>query len=117
MDRHAFELTVDEAIERLPEWVLERIDNLVVVVEEWPNPEQDPEGEGILGIYEGVSLPERSGDYIGALPDRIVIFRGPHLELGLEPGELRDEVRRTLLHEVGHYLGIDDRRLLDLGWD
>jgi predicted Zn-dependent protease with MMP-like domain len=117
MQRAAFERAVDQVLDQLPEWVLDRIDNLVVVVEEQPTPEQDPEGEGILGIYEGVSLAERSGDYWGALPDQITIFRGPHLALDLHEHDLRAEIRRTVLHELAHHLGIDDRRLSELGWD
>jgi predicted Zn-dependent protease with MMP-like domain len=50
-------------------------------------------------------------------PDQITIFRQPHLELGLDDNELVEEIRRTVLHEIGHYLGIDDARLHELGWD
>jgi predicted Zn-dependent protease with MMP-like domain len=112
MRRHEFEKVVDKALEGLPDWVVESIDNLVVVVEEEPTPEQ---GE-VLGIYEGVSLDERA-DYSGVMPDRIVIFRRPHLELGLAPPDLESEIRKTVLHEVAHHLGIEDDRLAELGWD
>jgi predicted Zn-dependent protease with MMP-like domain len=71
----------------------------------------------VLGIYEGVSLLERSSDYWGVLPDRIIVFRKPHLELGLEGEELEAEIRRTVLHEIAHHLGIEDDRLHELGWD
>ena len=101
-----------DVLESLPRWVLDEIDNLVVVVEDWPSEEQGD----ILGIYDGVSLADRS-DYFGVLPDRIVIFSGPHLELGLDDDELREEIRKTVLHEIGHHLGIDDARLTELGWD
>ncbi len=107
---------VDEVIDELPAWVVDRVDNLIIVVEERPTPEQDPHGD-LLGIYEGVSLPDRSGDYWGVMPDQITIFRQPHVALGLTEVELRNEIRRTVLHEVGHYLGLDDRRLHELGWD
>lgn len=99
-------------IEELPDWVIEEIDNLVVVVEDYPSREQGD----LLGVYEGVSLAER-GDYSGVLPDRIVIFYRPHIELGLGLEELRSEIRKTVLHELGHHLGIDDERLSELGWD
>lgn len=99
-------------IETLPEWVLDEVENLVVVVEDEPRSEQGD----LLGIYEGVSLAER-GDYWGALPDRIVIFYRPHLELGLDDEELKREIRKTVLHEIAHHLGIDDDRLAELGWD
>jgi predicted Zn-dependent protease with MMP-like domain len=107
-----FETVVDEALEGLPDWVFEKIDNLVIVVEEEPDPDQGD----VLGVYEGVSLAERL-DYSGVLPDRIVIFRRPHLHLGLSRGELIVEIRKTVLHEIAHHLGIDDGRLTELGWD
>ncbi|MDX1690186.1 MAG: metallopeptidase family protein [Acidimicrobiia bacterium] len=116
MRRAQFERIVDEALAELPEWVVGRVDNLHVVVQDWPTPVQDPEGEGILGIYEGVSLLERGVDYSGFLPDRIVIFMGPHLELGLSKADLKHEIRVTVLHEIAHHLGIDDERLHELGY-
>lgn len=103
-------------LDSLPDWVVERIDNLVIVVEDRPTPEQDPEGD-LLGLYEGISLRERSGDYWGTLPDQITVFRQPHLALGLSERNLEQEIRRTLLHEIGHYLGLEERRLHELGWD
>lgn len=112
MRLHEFEKVVDRVIEGLPDWVVEQIDNLVVVVEEEPTPEQGD----LLGVYEGVALNER-GDYFGAMPDRIVVFRLPHLALGLRRAELEDEIRRTVLHEIAHHLGIDDDRLTEIGWD
>jgi predicted Zn-dependent protease with MMP-like domain len=117
MSRAHFESVVDRALDELPDWVRERIDNLIVVVEDWPTSAQDPEGNGLLGIYEGVSLLERSGDYWGAMPDQITIFRMPHLSLGLERPQLEAEIRRTVLHELAHHLGIDDGRLEELDWD
>jgi predicted Zn-dependent protease with MMP-like domain len=112
MRRHQFEREVDLVIEALPQWVLDKIDNLMVVVEDSPTEDQ---GDA-LGVYEGVSLDER-GDYWGSLPDRIVIFYRPHLAMDLDDEELRQEIRRTVLHELGHHLGIDDDRLTELGWD
>ncbi len=117
MNRRAFEDLVDRALEELPGWVLDVLDNVIVVVEDHPTRDQDPHGDGLLGIYEGVSLLERGVDYSGYLPDRIVVFMGPHLDLGLSKRELRDEIRTTVLHEVAHHLGIDDDRLHELGWD
>jgi predicted Zn-dependent protease with MMP-like domain len=116
VNRGQFEEVVDQALETLPEWVVEALDNVVVVVEDRPRPEQDPHGD-LLGIYEGVSLHDRSADYTMALPDRIVIFRLPHLALGLSRADLEEEIRATVLHELAHHLGIDDERLHELGWD
>ena len=104
MKRRDFERIVDEVLDELPDWVLERVDNLHVVVESRPTRDQDPEGEGILGIYEGVALADRGIDYFGVMPDRITVFMEPHLSLGLNRDELREEIRRTVLHELCHHL-------------
>jgi predicted Zn-dependent protease with MMP-like domain len=117
MNRKEFTDVVDAVLAELPEWVVERINNLVVVVEERPTRDQDPEGHGLLGIYDGVSLAERGVDYFGYAPDQISIFYQPHVELGLNDEELSGEIRVTVLHEVAHHLGIDDQRLHELGWD
>lgn len=116
MNRREFSETVDVVLAELPPWVVEQIDNLVVVVEDQPTRDQDPGGHGILGIYEGVSLADRGVDYFGYAPDRIVIFYLPHVELGLDETELAAEIRVTVLHEIAHHLGIDDQRLHELGW-
>ena len=113
MTRAEFDAAVDRALDGLPTWVMERVDNLHIVVEDWPTEEQGD----VLGIYEGVSLLERSSDYWGALPDRIIVFRQPHLELDLSDEDLEEEIRRTVLHELAHHLGIDDTRLEELGWE
>lgn len=113
MRLHEFESVVDRVLEELPDWVVEQIDNLVVVVEEEPSPDLG----ALLGVYEGVALNERGDNYFGAMPDRIVIFRLPHLDLGLKRADLEKEIRRTVLHEIAHHLGIDDHRLTEIGWD
>ena len=116
MQRDEFERVVDEVLESLPEWALERIHNLRVVVEERPTTEQDPGGEGLLGLYDGIALPERDLDYVDVMPDTVWIFRQPHLELALHGEALREEIRRTVLHELAHYFGLDDDYLDEIGW-
>jgi len=116
MERAEFEQTIDEILDSLPDWAVARIENLRVVVEEWPDHEQDPDDDGLLGLYEGISLPDRGLDYVDVMPDTIWIFRQPHLELGLEPEALQEEVRRTVLHELAHYFGLDDDYLDEIGW-
>jgi len=116
MNRSQFEAVVREAINSLPDWVHDALDNVEVLVVDEPDEEHDPEGQGLLGLYIGVSLPERGADYAGELPDVIYIYRRPHLELGLPPNQLRDEIIRTLIHEIAHYFGIDDDHLDEIGW-
>lgn len=115
-DRAAFEAIVDEVIDSLPEWVVRQIDNLVVVVEDKARADQDATGYGLLGLYEGVDKLQRGNDYFAAAPDRITVFRLPHLVQATTPDELATEVRTTVLHELAHHLGIDDTRLHEIGY-
>lgn len=112
MRRHDFEGHIDTVLEELPQWVVDEMDNVIVVVEDLP-PDNEP---GLLGLYDGVSKLDRDF-YSGVMPDKITIFRQPHLELGLDELGLRAEIRKTVLHEIAHHLGIDDDRLHELGWD
>lgn len=119
MTRTFFEQTVELALEELrsrPGPAAAEIDNLTVVVEARADPDQDSCGKCLLGMYEGVSLPERGADYIWALPDRISIYMDAHLALGLDREATAEEIRRTVLHEIAHYLGIEEARLHELGW-
>lgn len=118
MNRRQFERVVAEALARLPEEFAARIDNVAVVVQDEPSTEdlQDaglPPGEELFGLYVGVPLTDRS-EYHMVLPDRILIFQGPH-ERHFDDRDLVEEVRRTVVHEVAHYFGIDDDRLDELG--
>lgn len=116
MNHGEFEAFVHAAMEDLPDWVLGALDNIEVLVLDEADAELDPGDEGLLGLYSGLPLPERGIDYAGELPDVIYIFRRPHLELGLPQDELRDEIVRTLMHEIAHYFGIDDDHLDEIGW-
>ena len=116
MDPEQFEDLVREAMDGLPGWVHDALENIEVLVLDEADENLDPDGEGLLGLYLGVPLPERGIDYAGELPDVIYIFRQPHLELGLPAGELRGEIARTLVHEIAHYFGFDDDYLEEIGW-
>ena len=116
MDQDEFENAVHDAMGLLPGWVHDALDNLEVLVLDEADEHLDPDGDGLLGLYLGLPLPERGTDYAGELPDVIYIFRRPHIELALPHAKLREEIARTLIHEVAHYFGIDDDRLDELGW-
>lgn len=116
MTHDEFESFVHDAMAELPEWVREALHNIEVLVLDEADEFLDPEGEGLLGLYVGLPLPERGADTAGELPDVIYIFRLPHLELGLAPEPLREEIARTLIHEIAHYFGIDDDHLDAIGW-
>jgi predicted Zn-dependent protease with MMP-like domain len=106
-----FDDLVGQVLDDLPAWVRAAFDNVTIMVEDAPDPELLADGEDLLGLYTGTPLPERGVNYGGVLPDVIYIFRQPHLALGLAEPELREEIARTVLHEIAHYFGIDDQHL------
>lgn len=112
MDRASFERLVEAALDEIPDELSALIRNVVVLVEDEP-PADDPD---LLGLYDGVALTERYGDYGLELPDRIFVFRNPLQEMCRDEAELAHEVRVTVVHEVAHHFGIDDARLHDLGY-
>jgi predicted Zn-dependent protease with MMP-like domain len=112
MDRASFERLVEAALDEIPDELASLIRNVVVLVED-DAPPDDPD---LLGLYDGVALTERYGDYGMQLPDRIFVFRNPLLRMCRDEEELVHEVRVTVVHEVAHHFGIDDDRLHDLGY-
>ena len=111
MTAEAFEALVVEELDRLPDEMVERLDNVVFVVEDEPE-----DGGDLFGIYEGFALTERGQYGMGELPDRIIVYRRAHLDACGDEQELRDEVHTTLVHEIAHFYGIDDEQLHELGW-
>lgn len=111
MGPEEFEALVEGALESIPDSFWDQVDNLVVLVEDDPPPGQPD----LLGLYDGVPVTERD-DYAGVLPDRVFIYRNPTLRMCSTPEEVAEEVRVTVIHEIGHYFGIDDAHLDDLGW-
>ena len=106
----SFDEVVARALASLPPELREAVRNVEIAVED-----EHPEDPDLFGLYEGVPLPER-GDWAGALPDRIRIFRKPLAESFPDPRQLEEEIRITVLHELAHYFGLDEDRLDDLGY-
>ena len=106
----AFAELVADALDELPPELAALMRNVAVVVDD-----ESPPGE-LFGVYDGVPLTERGGDYGGVLPDRIVLFRQTLCEACDDEDDLREEVLVTVVHEVAHHFGIDDDRLHELGW-
>lgn len=120
MDVNLFEQFVIEAYENLPDFFKDRLDNVVVVVEDWPDRStlrstKTKSPYGLLGFYHGVPQTVRTGNYGLVSPDKISIYRRPIEAQCRTPEEVRDLVARVLLHEVAHHFGIDDDRLHDIG--
>lgn len=105
-----FEAMVEEALDGLPAELGELMSNVAVTVEHDPGP------RGLLGLYQGIPLTRRTTTYAGVLPDRITIYRHAICAICHTEPEVVDQVRRTVVHEVGHHFGIGDGRLRQLGW-
>lgn len=103
-----FEEQVRAALDSLPPEFAAALENVAVVIEE-----ENPEEPDLFGWYDGLGP---GGDHTGALPDRIVIYRKPLERAFPEPEELRREIAITVLHEIGHFFGLDERRIEELGY-
>ena len=106
-----FEELVAKALDDLPHWVHERLENIDVIIEDHPPPGQ----RHVLGLYEGIPLTQRGANYSGALPDRITLFRSALQQAATSEDHLKALIRHTVGHEVAHYFGISDERLNELG--
>lgn len=112
MDAAAFEELVIDELDRLPDDMVEGLENVVFVVEDRP----EDGSLDLLGLYDGLALTERTQYGMGELPDRIVVYREPHLAQCETDDELREEIHTTLVHEIAHFYGIDDEQLHEMGW-
>jgi predicted Zn-dependent protease with MMP-like domain len=110
---------VERALEGLPPELSALLDNVAIIVEDWPDYSTplaaEYEVDVLYGLYEGVPLTERSAGYHGVLPDKITLFRGP-LERDFPPAQLEEQVRVTVVHEIAHHFGFDEDRIEELGW-
>ena len=137
MTDEEFENAVQDAIDSIPDEFLDELENVVFLVDDEPSDEQlaafDDEEElddgleldglfseegDLLGLYDGVSLMERGDGYgiPGDYPDTITIFKGPHERLEGGREEILEEVRRTVIHEVAHYFGMDEEQVDEMGY-
>ncbi|MDP3878893.1 MAG: metallopeptidase family protein [Dehalococcoidales bacterium] len=120
MDREKFEQLVALTIQALPDEFTHRLENIVVVVEDWPSTEQlhrlgFRHSQSLLGLYEGVPLTKRSSHYGLVTPDKITIFQKPiERKCGQDDTGVADEIARVVKHEIAHHFGISDARLKKL---
>ena len=116
-----FEKLVTEAIDGLPEWVLARLDNVVVLAAPSATPAQAQAartgtGKTILGLYEGVPLTRRGRAYSMLPPDRITLFHLALEQMASSEQGLKRTIQRTIVHEIGHHFGFDEAQIRDLGY-
>lgn len=116
----SFEQLVAEALDNLPEDIVRHLDNVEVVIEPWPSPGLlrsmglGP-GQLLFGLYQGVPRTWRTTHYGLVLPDKITIFQGPIQMTCRTEAEIRERVRRVVIHEIAHHFGISDDRLREMG--
>ena len=119
MTRTEFEDLVESALKKLPRPFREKLKNIAVVVEDWAD-EETLEDMGIeppdtlYGLYRGVDLTRRDSFYGNVLPDTIHIYQGPIEEDCADSEEMAELVRDVVIHEVGHYFGLDDDTMEDI---
>lgn len=107
-----FEKLVVDALDALPDDMVDGLDNIVFVVEDRP----EDGSLDLLGLYDGVALTERGQYGFGELPDRIILYREPLLDVTEDIDELKEQIHVTLVHEIAHFYGISDAQLHELGW-
>ena len=119
LTREEFEEAAVSALRRLPKWIRKKIENVDVIIEARPSPEILSEMEvsspfSLLGLYQGVPLPRRGFYYGNVLPDKITLFQVPIESICRTTEEIEEKVREVVIHEVGHYFGLEDERLREL---
>ena len=116
MTRRQFESLVDKALRRLPKRFKDKIVNIAVVVEDWADDATladvgiEPP-DTLYGLYRGIDLTRRDSSYGNVLPDTITIYQGPIEEDCVDEAEMAELVRDTVIHELGHYFGLDDETM------
>ncbi len=122
MKRADFDRLVEEAVRKIPRQFRDAMENVEIIVEDWPDPELmeevcgDPEAV-LYGLFTGKALTERSFDDVGELPAMIHIYQGPLEEDFPDRAELLREIEITVVHEIAHFMGFDEETLRDYGYE
>jgi predicted Zn-dependent protease with MMP-like domain len=119
MKRAAFERHVTDALASIPRRFRDAMKNIAIVVEDEPPPELLDEMEieppdTLLGLYQGTPLTERGSSYGNVLPDRVLIFQGPHERESEDEDDLVVCIGETLIHEIGHYFGLSEEEIEEI---
>ena len=126
MSDEEFQAAIEEALDAMPAQFMDALSNIAVVMEEEPSAyhlgydedeDYDPtEADDLLGLFDGFSLVERANGYGDDIPDVITVFKGPHERCFDSRQEIVNEIGKTIIHELGHYFGLEDDRLYDMGY-
>ncbi len=120
MEKEGFEELVEAAVENLPAHLKNEIENVAILVEDWPTRDQLEEvgvrrKQDLFGLYEGIPLTKRTRGYQMVLPDKITIFQKPIEMRYHSEQQIIKRLERTVWHEIAHYFGISDARLREMG--
>jgi predicted Zn-dependent protease with MMP-like domain len=119
MTRERFEKLVEDALNQIPKRFRREMRNVAIVVEDEPQQDLLEEMEitppdTLLGLYQGIPLTERRWDGGNQLPDRILIFQGPHERAAEDDEDLAEAIAETLIHEIGHYFGMSEEEIEEI---
>lgn len=128
MTDEEFESAIAEALDAMPEQFMEALQNVAVVWEEEPSAyhlgydeewdaEDEDELDDLLGLFDGLSIVERANGYDDDIPDVITVFKGPHERCFDSREEIVEEVGKTIIHELGHYFGLNEDQLAAMGYE
>jgi predicted Zn-dependent protease with MMP-like domain len=109
MQDEEFENIVNKSLEELPKEFASQLDNVEVVIEEWPLDSEGRPHARLLGLYHGV--PKTARGTLPMLPDKITIYKGPLLMISHSTEEAKKNIKNTVLHELGHHFGLSDEEL------
>ena len=112
LNAEEFEKLVIDELDALPDDMVEGLENLAFITEDRP----EDGSLDLLGLYDGVAITERDIYGFGEMPDRIILYREPLLDVSADLDELKDQIHITLVHEIAHFYGINDEELHNLGW-
>lgn len=107
----AFEEMINDALDTIPDSFAQHMHNIVILARDY-----NPDNPTLLGLFEGVPLPEQHSNHTGFLPDAVFIYKNALEAISVDEDHLRHEVKVTVLHEVGHYFGLEEHELHALGW-
>lgn len=118
-----FEAAVQDAIDSIPDEFLDELENVAIMLADEPE-DDDYDGDGLfteggelMGLYSGLPMTERGDDYgYAEFPDTITIFKGPHERMGMSFDDTVEEIRRTVVHEIAHYFGMDEDQVDEMGY-
>jgi predicted Zn-dependent protease with MMP-like domain len=121
LSRPQFEALVEQALADLPAEIVQYMDNVAITIADWPSASElkrtrvSHPGQ-LFGMYEGIPLTKRGRRYHAVAPDRIILYQGPLQAAHHTLPALREQIRRTVAHEIAHHFGISEERIRELGY-